>query len=255
MRYFLWKLAGADIQILNKSGKKSQFLFSVIGVLLFLIFFLIYFGVFGLFTVVFKSSLIFTLFGTLVIGFLISTIYRINMISLEPNPLPIKDDKTSKFLSNSIRYLTIGLFAFFIGKFIEIYCMYLFSTIRLEDMKITLIFNTSKHLLSLKLISLIVFILFIIPIVLANRLKTGNEFYRNRFKIYSKIVLNHYNETKNIKEKSYAILYNEYKQYNEIKKFKSHISKYEDEPFNTKLKSLNKKCQDSLTFVHLSNWK
>ena len=118
MQHLFWRVAGADCSILEKSGKESQSSFWVIGLLYTIINGLILIGFFGLFWGVFENFLVASI-GTIVLGFLISNIYRLNLMSLEPHTLPVKIEPDSLILTHIIRYSTVVTFAFFVSKCIE----------------------------------------------------------------------------------------------------------------------------------------
>ena len=174
MRRYLWKIAGADCEILEKSGKDSQYSFWLIGWLFLIINVLTYLGFFGLFWGVF-DKIVPTLIGTIVLGFLVTTIYRINLISLEPHTLPSKNEESSLILTNIIRYSTVILFAFFVSKSFEMVLVNLFESagfINYSGSK-----GYMKHMTEMNinqprlwLITVSIIIIFIIPIYLRHRL-------------------------------------------------------------------------------------
>ncbi len=128
MRHFLWKIAGADYKILEKAGKESQYSFWLIGLLYLIVIFITFVGFLGMFWGIF-DNIIPTLVGTSVLGFLVSTIYCLSLISLEPNTLPVIIEKKSLVLTYFVRYFILILFAFFVSKTFEMVVFNLIKSI------------------------------------------------------------------------------------------------------------------------------
>jgi hypothetical protein len=212
MNQFLWKIGGGDYDILIRSGKDSQSTFKIIGVV-FLITsicsYLAFFSMFwGLFRGVIKDEsgvpissafpLLTAILGGLVLGFLISSIYRLNIISLEPNSLPVKKENNPMFLTNFIRFSTIMLFAFFVSKNLEMmFVNFLQSAGFFEYDKSTgyinqmMLINTSKPFVWLFTVAFMV--LFLSPVFLRRRLVRAHEYY-----LYKRI------RDKSLVERNYA---------------------------------------------------
>jgi hypothetical protein len=118
MKHFLWRSVGADVEILLKSGDDSKDSFTRIGRLYLIVNCITYLSLFGLFLGIFEN-LIVSISSSVVFGFLITNIYLLNLISLEPRSLPVSIEIGSVVLANVIRYTTIFLFAIFISKSFE----------------------------------------------------------------------------------------------------------------------------------------
>jgi hypothetical protein len=281
MKRFLWKIAGADCAILEKSGKDSQYSFWLIGLMYLLINLLTYLGFYGMFWGVFDKILP-SLLGTSVLGFLITTTYRLNLISLEPHTLPVRDEDHSLIFTNIIRYATVILFAFFVSKSVEMVLVNVFESAGFID------YDGSKGYMNhmtemnktqpwLWLITLSIIGVFIAPIYLRHRLNRAHEYYILR-RISDKAIVNsEYQKFLQIKEQ---LLQKEYQKYsklqqrffnepsapfykrkdlpknivkiNEIlqkRRFKKHPKRYTDEPFNTKEIKIERNLKSSEDFL------
>lgn len=270
MDSFYWKIVGGDISILEQSGKRSQNSFKTIGKLFLTIVVIIFFSFFGLFLGVFDSYFI-AFFGGLILTFLISVIYLLNLISLEPTTLPILKSKGSTFLSYFIRVSTVVMFAVFVSKCLETSILGFLvdddiSKINLKEF----IDNYSnresqmfvQHMILLNktypkvwYITSIVVVLFLIPIVLKHRLKKQNEYFAIKERRDTDFVIS---EHKTFKKELYSLYKRIYNGYSSLKKedrkdFREHPIKYMDEPFNLK-KIEFKDFQSSDDFIYLSNW-
>jgi len=260
MRRYLWKIAGADCEIIEKSGKDSQYSFWLIGFLYLIINVLSYMGFFGMFIGVF-DKIVPTILGTLVLGFLVTNIYRINLISLEPNTLPVKNDSSSLLLTNIIRYSTVVLFAFFVSKSVEMVIISFFESTGFID------YDGSKgymdHMSEMNksqpwiwLITCLIILLFVTPIYLRHRLNRAHEYYILRRIRDKELVKKDFQKAKATKEDLFHNLYREYKKVNIDKSYVPPIAKYSDEPFNTKEIISSKKTflKTSEEFIHLNDW-
>lgn len=280
MRQFLWKIAGADSKILEKAGKESQYSFWIIGMLYLIVIFITYIGFLGMFWGVFESLLP-TVIGTLVLGFLVTMIYRLSLISLEPNTLPVIIEKKSKLFSNIVRYFTIIMFAFFVSKSVE---MIIVNIIEYSGL---LNYDGSSgyliHMIKINseqpwvwLLTCVIIFVFIIPIYLRHRLNRANQYYLHKRLSDKELVKREHQKFLLVKEE---ILYNTYENYGalsivffdhknglffnqklsketnklktqlETKKFTKHPKKYSDDPFNTKRIVLSRNLKNSDEFL------
>lgn len=276
MRRFLWKIAGADCEILQQSGSDSQYSFLVIGLLYLFIIILTFLGFFGMFWGLFRSGpesvdhnvltqFVTALIGSTVMTFLVSNIYFLNLMSLEPKTLPVPKDDGSKWLTNLVRYSTVILFAFFVSKNVEVELFNLFESMGMFtfDHKLgymdDLIRMNQQNPWIWMLTSLIVG-LFILPIYLRHRLNRAHEYYMYKRLRDKVLVKGDYDWYMIIKEEiirktylGYEQLYMEYfKDHAALEKastdnhlfrlekllrnrrYKEHEKHYSDEPFNTK---------------------
>ena len=281
MKRFLWKIAGADCEILEKSGKDSQYSFWLIGVLYLLINVLTYLGFFGMFIGVFDKILP-TILGTVILGFLVTNIYRLNLISLEPNTLPVKNDPSSLILTNIIRYSTVILFAFFVSKSVEMVIISFFESTGFIDYDgsrgyMFRLAEMNRKQPWLWIITGVIMTLFIAPIYLRHRLNRAHEYYMFRRISDKEIVNSEFQKFLQIKDQR---LQKEYLKYSELqqrffneptapfykrkdlpknivkineilqkRQFKKLPKRYTDEPFNTKEISFERTLKSSEDFL------
>jgi hypothetical protein len=276
MRRFLWKIAGADCEILQQSGRDSQNSFLIIGILYLIIIILTYVGFFGMFWGLFRSGSelfeqrIVTQFvtastGSMVMCFLVSNIYFLNLMSLEPKTLPVPKDDGSKWLTNIVRYSTVILFAFFVSKNVEVELFNLFESMgmftfdhKLGYMDDLIRMNQQNPIVWM--LTILIIGLFILPIYLRHRLNRAHEYYMHKRLRDKVLVKGDYDWYLTIKEDilrekylGYELLYKKYFEDRDFlervskdahllrtekllktRKYKEQIKKYSDEPFNTK---------------------
>ena len=292
MKRTLWKLAGADCQILERSGTESQRSFYVIGILYAIVIAITWIGFFGLFWGLFRSNnetqsddfgshLLSALIGSSIISFLVSNIYILNMLSLEPKTLPFREETASKVITNFVRYGSIALIAFFVSKNIEMEIFNLFNALGLFTFDSQ--FGYMDDLIRMNkenpmswLVTIFIIGLFLFPIVLRKRLEKAHEYYLHRRIIEKDLVLSEHRQFLLLKEE---ILKAHYAQYMAVLKdqfhgkfdtsslsadielhhhynfllsrvYTPHVSKYSDEPFNTKLKKKDlSNIKDSQDFL------
>lgn len=280
MRHFLWKIAGADYKILEKAGKDSQYSFWLIGLLYLIVIIITYIGFLGLFWGVFDNFIPVVL-GTTVLGFLVTTIYRLSLISLEPNTLPVIIEKKSLVLTYFVRYFILILFAFFVSKTFEMIIVNFIEKIGFLNydgssgyMRHLVEVNTNQPWIWMITVSVI--ILFITPIYLRHRLNRANQYYLLRRVSDKDLVKQEHQKFIQSKEEILKQVYNQYTNlansffehknglfYNqtlsdEITKIKSqlnsktfvqHPKKFIDEPFNTKRIVTKRKLKESDDFL------
>jgi hypothetical protein len=251
MKEFVWKLAGADCELLARSGKDSQYSFYVIGLLYLIVIGLTFLGFFGLFWGVFRGEIdpngysssndfpfLTAILGGSLLGFLVSNIYRLNLMTLEPKTLPVKEENASLVLAHVIRYSTILLFAFFVSKNIEM------EIVNVMESAGLFYFNVNEgymdHMVRMNeeqpwlwVITIIIGIIFLLPVLLRRRLNRTFEYYSIKERRDIRLVLEQYEDFLKVKSQVLSDYYREYgalglnKQYRYRKIFK-------DEPFNTK---------------------
>jgi hypothetical protein len=280
MRHFLWKIAGADYKILEKAGKESQYSFWLIGLLYLIVIFITFVGFLGMFWGIF-DNIIPTLVGTSVLGFLVSTIYRLSLISLEPNTLPVIIEKKSLVLTYFVRYFILILFAFFVSKTFEMVVFNLIKSIGFinyegssDYMKQLMLVNTNEPWIWV--ITLSIIILFITPIYLRHRLNRANQYYLLRRVSDKELVKQEHQKFIQTKEEILKQVYNQYtnlansffeqqnglfykqtisKEINKVKiqliskTYVPHPKKFIDEPFNTKRIVTKRKLKKSEDFL------
>jgi len=266
MKEFFWKLAGADEFILKRSGESSRYSFALIGFSYCVVYAITFLSLFGFFWGVFHYFLI-AFLGATIFSFLIGNIYRVVLISLEPQTLPVLREKGSIVFAYSIRVATVLLFAFFVSKCFETmlfghwvdafiegelarkYGVSKFDTSEMfvEHMKVL-----NQQYPAIWLITILISIIFLYPVFLRHVLKGKHEYYDLKREIDKKLVLQEYAKFEVIRDKIYISLYAMYK--DSGKYFKPHAKVYEDMPFRTKkvTKSGASKTMDD--FIEIKEW-
>jgi hypothetical protein len=266
MKEFFWKLAGADAYILQQSGKSSRYSFAVIGFSYCVVYIITFLSFFGFFWGVFHYFLI-ALLGAAIFSFLIGNIYRVVLISLEPQTLPVKPERGSIIFAYIIRVGTVLLFAFFVSKCFETmlfghwvdkliegdlarkYGVSKFDTSEMfvEHMKVL----NQKHP-AMWLITIFMALIFMYPVFLRHVLKGKQEYYDIKKDIDIKLVLHEYEKFKLIRDKIYISLYEMYQ--DSSKYFKTHVKVYVDEPFKTKKVSKKGASKSMDEFLNIKDW-
>jgi hypothetical protein len=268
MRRFFWKMAGADCSILEKSGSESQYRFLTIGMLYILVIGLMFTAFCGLFWKVFGLFWI-AASCSLVVTFLIGSIYRLNMLSLEPYTLRDQDELKTKILTHVIRYFSVTLFAFFTAKCLE---TLLFGSLADADVlhemeqRLGSVGGTLfvEHMIQLNLhhpwvwgLTALILWLFLLPIVLKFRLKKRKEYFSIKKNAEIRMVLTNHEQFKEELTRLHKMAYEKYVPIKDVSrpKYTEHESKYSDEPFNTQRISEEISYQTTEDFVNLSSWK
>lgn len=267
---FFWKLAGADPNILKDSGEQSQKRFLLIGILYIIINLIIFVSFFGLFYGVFDTFFV-GLFGALLMTFVIGNIYRLTLVSLEPQTLPVKKELGSMIASMGVRYTVVCLFAIFISKSLETTFLgflvngeveqhiaaisskgtskfvYQESSLFLEHMILL-----NEHHPWVWTITVSVVLFFIMPVFLRASLRKKKEYYSIKRIIDKAIVEDNYFGVKKYLNSLYS---NMYKAYNDKSfDFRHHEEHYLDPPFNTKLKSKESKIHGTMSDFANLDW-
>lgn len=255
----MWRIAGGDCDLLERSGKNSQFSFTLIGALYLVINCVILAGFFGMFYGVFDSPII-AVVGTLIMGFLVSNIYRLTLFSLEPQTLPVEASPGSRISANVLRYISVFLFAFFVGKNFEMLFVNLLESYNLMNYD-----GSSGYLIHMQeadlnypmlwLITALVVFLFILPIYLRQRLAgRTKEYYSLKSKRDIRIVKEQYIRAKTYKIGLMKMIYAQYENYGEHKVYNEPEPKYADAPFNTKPVAVQPSLKSSEDFIELEDW-
>jgi len=267
---FFWKLAGADPYILKDSGEQSQKRFLLIGWLYIFVNVIIFLSFFGLFLGVFDRFLIGVL-GAFLMTFVIGNIYRLTLISLEPQTLPVKEQKGSITASKIVRYTVVCLFAIFVSKCLETTFfgflvdgevadrmrllnpggmdrfIYEESSLFLEHM-----IMLNKHQQWVWFITIFVVMFFIAPVLLRSALRKRKEYYSIKRIIDKAIVEDFYKKTNIYLQTIYGNFYRLYD--DKTKTFKGHREKYLDPPYNTKKKAEQRKYAGSMSDFANLDW-
>lgn len=280
MRYFLWKIAGAEIELLKKAGKQSQYSFYLIGLFYLTIIIISVIGFLGFLWGVF-DSIIPTLLGGSILTFIVTNIYRLSLI----NSLPITSiqEKKSLVFTYIVRYFMAVLFALFVSKTFE---MVIFNIIEKTGLYFydghnsytSHLIEVNKKELWLWNITVIITLLFVLPILLKQRLNKSKDQYflikklrdreivkeeyqkylTSKEEILKQIYLQYNNLTYSFFENKNGLYYNKplsdeiekIKKQLDAKRFVPHQKKFSDEPFNTKLIVNNKKLKNSQDFLN-----
>jgi predicted PurR-regulated permease PerM len=269
MEYF-WKLAGADPTILRESGEQSQRRFLLIGVLYILVNTTIFLSFFGLFLGVFETFFA-GFFGAALMTFVIGNIYRLTLISLEPQTLPIKRELGSFIASMGVRYTVICLFAIFVSKCLEtsLFGYLVDQEVALHMKSLTprapsnFVYQESslflEHMIMLNKhqqwvwgITLVVVMFFLMPVILRAELRKRKEYYSIKRIIDKALVEDFYKNTRSYLNMRYGKLYEQYKDKKMV--YRVHEDKYLDPPFNTKLKSERSNIQGSMNDFANLDW-
>lgn len=276
MRRFFWRMAVADCSILEKSGRDSQYSYFVIGVLYAIIGLITFTGFFAMFFGVF-DSIFSALIGAGIIGFLISNIYRLTLISLEPHTLPRNEPLGSMIFSYVLKYVTIFAFAFFVSKCFEMLIIDLIDlAIRNDNLSLMDYDGSSgymEHMMEsnqskpwLWAITALIVLLFVSPIYMRHRLNRSHQYYKLKYRRDVRLVKERYNEYSEIMERLYRQLFENYSELadrkmsqninsseiesirDDLRKmtFKSHEKHFNDYPFCTEpiVKDVNLSSSD-----------
>lgn len=270
---YLWKLAGADPFILKDSGEQSQKRFLLIGSLYVFINLIIFFSFFGLFVGVFDRFLA-GVFGAVLMTFIIGNIYRLTLISLEPQTLPNKIGKGSMIASMSVRYIVVCLFAIFVAKCLEttLFGYLVDAEVEFHMKSLTprdgskFVYQESslflKHMIMLNkhqpwvwVITILVVLFFILPIVLRAALRKRKEYYSIKRIIDKALVDDFYKNTKSYLHQLYSNLYRQREKITRKKQsFQGHQERYIDPPYNTRLKTSSSRFNGTMTDFANLDW-
>lgn len=223
MNNILWRMTGADYQIINNCSKSAKFFFSVIGSVVLAILILCFVSAIIFLRLMFEHTVlvyILSLFWTFMIG----NIYGLNLITLNNNSLPHKKQRGKPFFSLLIRFVLLALLAIFISKPIE---LFLFSN--LEDQHLA----TALHHLPLVswLLTTVVLVLFFVPVFVKLGASELSSYSTRRQEIEKELVLDEYALFK----KSYRELF-----FNLFGKSIEYHENYTDPPFNSSKTSQRK---------------
>jgi hypothetical protein len=272
MRYFLWKIAGGDIQILQKSDELSQYAFRLIGILFLINLSYIFVSTTALFTGIFKGLFV-GLLVSLILSFLIASIYLLNILDLEPRTLPRNEiDKKSIYLTYMLRYFSLFLLSLFIVKSMEIFLFQHLFILNFSPQQIIVeIKNLNTKHPEIWIFTFLSLILFFSPIIIKHKLsikikEKEKNYYQLKKEEDVRIVVKDYKKFKIQREKILNIVYLDYVKLNElfnevakknsslkslshqyrIRKPKALKEIYVDPPFNTiKISDLNNQISSS----------
>jgi hypothetical protein len=224
---FLWNIAAVDRRLISNADAESKRTYTLIGgVLLFLIGF-IFLSVFFTFHIAFKSWLMAGMIGGLM-AFIITIVYWLNLLTLEPNMLPHIKEK-GVWVSVAIRITVVLLFSFYITSCFVIFITHYLIGYGHDGNKILedLLWFYENNTISAVIIQLLGSVIFLSPILLKLKLKDKGEYFYAKGVVEKKLIRDHYLEFKS----HYS------KVQNRIEAFPLKFEEnYTDPPFNTKKK-------------------
>lgn len=275
MKLFFWKLIGGDPEILLKSGKKSKRMFYSLGVLYSILSFITFFGFFSLLLGVF-DRVTESILGGIMITFVIQNMYRLILITLEPNTLPTIKSYTYKFWAYFIRITVVVLISIFVSKCIEtLFLGHLVDDVVQKDISQIAGINQFdkssyfvKHMIELNkifpwvnIITFLFVIAYLLPIILKHKLKNNDEYFDIKKQIDKQIVVSEYTKFRFIYAKLMNHVYveknNANKRFNKNRNMEESMvynyyykPNYYDEPFNTKQIKEYKKYKNTQDFIN-----
>jgi hypothetical protein len=117
---FLWKLIGADRQVLARCPVQDRYRFALAGSIVLLVLIVIFFAFFGITRMVFDNrtgALCLGVFASLAIG----NLYMLNIITIESSSLPQRATTVSKAPAMALRVFLVSLLALIVSKLLELY--------------------------------------------------------------------------------------------------------------------------------------
>ena len=252
MKEACWKLVGADCFILRQSARKSQIAFLTLGLLYAFLATVTFISFFGLFVGVLQGVFI-PLIGAFIFTFIISNLYRLVIITLEPSTLPVAKEHKVKFWAYFVRLSIVVLLAVFISKVIETMLFghwvdgiveekishinrsgriiqYRESALFVEHLK-----QLNIHYPLINLMTVFIVTLYVIPVVIKHRLKKRNQYYQTKRLIDKQLVEVEYRKMLQVKEELLKpVCAANYRPY-------QYVKKYKDEPFN--IRKINTKLE------------
>lgn len=252
MKEICWKLVGADCIILYQSARKSQIAFLTLGILYAFLSTITFISFFGLFFGVF-DGLILSLVGAFIFTFIVSNLYRLVIITLEPSTLPVAKEHKTKFWAYLVRVSIVVLLATFIAKVIETMLFghwvdgiveekisHINRTGRINQYRESALFvehlkQLNIHYPLINLMTVFIVTLYVIPVVIKHRLKKRNQYYQTKRLIDKQLVKAEYRKMLQVKEELLKpVCAANYRPY-------QYVKKYADEPFN--IRNINTKVE------------
>lgn len=248
LKYFFWWLSGGDIQYIERSSSKSKEHFLLIGIGGLSIILIMILSFNYAFKEIFDIGAI-SILPAVILTAVVSAIYWLNIISLEPHTLPYKKEGGSVRTSLVVRFFVIVLFAFFVSKVFE---TYLFGDLVNDQVSIVKeecqaqpegalvsgkFFKTRIEALNMNypiiwLMTLIIIALFLFPIRKKFQLRRHQEYF-NLKRISEKSLVS-------LEYRKFIVEYNRiFSKYDEnlnangLDKVRFKARPYKDTPFNT----------------------
>jgi hypothetical protein len=117
---FLWRLIGADKQVLARCPVQDRYSFSLAGAVVLLVLIITFFAFYGSCAMVFEThtaALFFAFLWSLALG----NLYMLNLITIDSSSLPQRETTVSKSPALAIRVFMVTLLAIVISKLLELY--------------------------------------------------------------------------------------------------------------------------------------
>ena len=200
LKRILYQLSGEDYSVILKCSKKTQFYFSVIGMLVLLILLCSFVSAFFFTENLFHNS--FLDIGVGVIwGFIITNMYVLVLYTISPQLLPVKNTDQSNLkiikrlpsFSLLLRLSVLILLSTIIAQPINVLILKTGSTSLLNDIRFLL-----SHNFLASLITLIIIAIFLAPIYLKYIIRNFSEYFEMMKEVNMKIISGDYLEFKKV---------------------------------------------------------
>lgn len=250
MKTFFHKISGEDYQIIKQCDKKVQNSFTVIGVIVSLVFLLCFSSAFIFFDNIFNNF--FAALVGLLWGFMLVNIYVLLLYTITPAILKSKAaNKKIAFQNNNINnvfslsfYYRIGyvlFIAYLVAIPIRISCIeWMYDDKTLSYIEKVKFMNTISPMSNL--IVLIVISLFAFPIYLKYKVRSKSAYYDTKKSVEMLIVKDEYAQFKS----TYKYIFS--KKYNILVEF---YEKYQDAPFNMEEFPQKPSCSQSELLIKI----
>lgn len=191
----LFQFSGEDYTIVQKSGGKTKFLFSVIGVMVLVILFCSFAS-----ALFFTEHLFHNAFADICVGiiwgYIVTNLYVLVLYTITPQMLPIKDRTNSSIkkwklpsFSLMIRVFILVLLSIIIAQPINVLMLKPDSESLAYDIKILL-----SQDIRASIVTLIVTLIFLIPVYLKYLVRNHGEYYELLKDVNMKLILDEYKE-------------------------------------------------------------
>lgn len=283
----LWKLTGEDYIIIGQSNKKVQLFFSFIGILVLVILLVCFISAVYFIEHLFHNKIL-DIFIGLLWGFIITNLYILMLYTMSPTIFSNKSIKKGKIKKES--HFTVSLI-------LRLLMVILLATITAQPLVVLTLKEHNKSMiyniielwenqsLIVSLCTIVIVMIFLIPIILKYRIRLSGDFFAQKRIINQKFVLDNYQD---FKKKYRQILEEKIQEYNQklwvnlhsylesLKKINPELHKkflkeiqeettiypmdkyeyWEDSPFRTKKKIFNKNLHSEnelLNFIYKNN--
>jgi len=221
IRKYLFKLSGEDPSIISQCGRKVKNNFTAIGIFVLFILICCFLSAFYFTDHLFQpeegmsdssNHLVADIGVGLVWGYMVTNMYILLLYTITPNLLPVRNKRKGKriitfdfSLSMAIRLYLVAIFAIVIAQPLNILIFRKGTTRFVQDIKELLGGNVWAWL-----ITLLVVLIFLLPIYLKYSIRKLDEFYAKKKQINIRIVQEEYNEFKSDYEEIFKEKINSY---------------------------------------------